>query len=215
VERLNAEIVEAAEPMSYRDEPPKWGVSHSIAYALAALNLDVVHRSTLRAMLPAGRIRGGVRDTAPAVSRKVSTRRVNRMDSGSRRLIDLGTATDFVPTPPKPKPKRTNVISEKFQDALLRFEREGWLSRGTEYVLVRDRRALFDWATSAVPTDDIEIPLELAIAQIDLDLQDAARMTTAAVEQRRRELIALKRLMEEDFGAGKGRVRLLPRSKPL
>jgi hypothetical protein len=83
---------------------------------------------------------------------------------------------------------------------------------------VRDRRSLLDWATSAVPGSEIEIDLNQAIDQIKADLDGADGLSAKAVEQRRRELLAIKRLMEQGFGmnwSGRGSVRLIPRSRVL
>jgi hypothetical protein len=167
------------------DEPDTWGVSHSVALMLAALDLDVVHRSTLRALLPAGRTRF------------------------------LGTSASYVRHVERGHGSSVNVISKKFQRALWIFEDAGWIVRGEEYVLIRNRRGLLDWAVKAEPPDWVRFPLEDAVRQVNRDLAAAQRLSPRAVEQRRRELLALKRLIDEDFGAGKGRVRLLPRSKPL
>lgn len=213
---LPARISEfGAEPTPGYDDAPWWGVSQTVALALAALDLDVVHRATLRALLPAGRTRKPRR--ASSKPGAASLRRVNGLDAGSKYLIERGMATGFAPIE-QIRNKSKNQMSEKFQRALKGFEDRGWLVRGEEYVLVRNRRALLDWATAAACPDWLVFPLGDAIDQINEDLKLARAMTPKALEQRRQELLAIKRLMEEGFGdnwSGRGSVRLVPKSRPL
>ncbi len=61
----------------------------------------------------------------------------------------------------------------------------------------------------------IFLELDAAVAKVQAEVAAAQERSPKWIEQRRGELIALKRLMEQDSGAGKGRVRLLPRSKVL
>jgi hypothetical protein len=179
----------------HSSDPPKWGVSQTIALALAALDLDVVHRSTLRAMLPTG--------ATPL--RKVRLGRVRGASTGR--------------TPGLLGPKRKNNMSDKFQRALSLFEGSGWVVRGEQYVLIRNRRALLNWAAASDPPDWLVLPLSSAIEAINRELTEDPEMNAKAVEQRRRELLALQRLMEEGFGSanwsGRSSVRFFPRSKTL
>lgn len=159
------------------------------AYALAVLGLPVVYRGTLRSLLPTGRARNiGVTGHLNSV----------RNDNGTGRV---------------------NVVSRKFQTALHDFEREGWITRGTEFVAVRDARALLDFALADLgDKPSILLAIELAAEAVRRDLNEATDRSAAYVEQRRRELIALKRLMEQGFGenwSGRGAVRYVPRSKVL
>lgn len=205
--------------MTQYKDPPKWGVSHTLALAMTALDLDVVHRSTLRALLPKGRVRPGhdrTGLTGRAAGRNV-IRRTQGLDAASRHLIELGLASD--PTTYTTRTDSSNTMSDAFQKALARFEREGWISRGTTFVLVRDRRALLDWATSSAPPEDFVLDLAGAIQRINDDLANDVSMTVKAQEQRRQELLAIKRLMEQHFGSrnwsGRGSVRFFPRSHTL
>lgn len=186
----------------------KWGVSHTIAIALVALDLPIVSRSTLRNLLPAGkRTHHGGRPTADP--RGVRIRGVGRTGRNTRRLIELGSEMTVEGG------QNINEITKRFQDALARMEASGWLSRGREYVLVADKRSLLDWAMSAELPSSIDLSLQESLNA--LLAQPEKPVTDRAAEQRRRELMALKRLMEEGLGSkwsGKGSVRFVPRSSP-
>lgn len=125
-------------------------------------------------------------------------------------MIEEGTRV------PRPERVHRNVVSEKFTYALQRFEERGWITRGSEFVLVRSKRSLLDWATSAEPPEEIAFQVSVAIELVESDL---SALSAAAVEQRRRELLALKRLMEEGFADSnwslRGRVRFVPKSNSL
>lgn len=183
-----------------RDDGPKWGASQTIALVLCLLDLDVVHRSTLRAFLPRGRVKR---------PKLLSTQVRGLAGSGRTRFAQY----------PESGGNKENVMSKKFQWALQRFHESGWITRGEEYVLVRDRRALMDWATASDIPDWVSLPLHQVVERINDDLRQQSCMTNKAVEQRRRELLAVQKLMTEGFGStnwsGTGAVRFIPRSRPL
>jgi hypothetical protein len=166
------------------------GTRRRVAFALAVMGLPIVHRNTIRAMLPPGMI----------------------VNYGlQQHLTRQAKATGVYGGGGK------NVTTKRFQTALWEFEREGWITRGEEFVLVNDRRMLLDYALDKItdPAPAHFVDITAAAARLRTEIEDARCRPSSWTEQRRRELIVIKRLMEEDFGSGKGRVRLLPRSKPL
>jgi hypothetical protein len=143
------------------------GVGRKVCYALAVLGLDVVQRSTVRSLLPPGTRRVG-----GSVARQ--TKRL----SGKAGL---------------PKTNRTTAA---FHEKLSQFEEWGWISRGHILIAVHDRGALLDHALQgqrSLPPRLLD--LDRAIARIRED-QAEAEPTDRLVEQRRRELQALMRLMQ-------------------
>lgn len=171
------------EPISVR----QFGPARRTAYALAALGLDVVNRATVRALLPPGRIR----PPSDAARRRNSVKR-KEGHTGS--------------------PKRHNVVSTRFYDALKFFERQGWVQRGAQYVLVKDRAMLLDYALDGVR----EVPkallrLDAAIEKITADLASSQDIPPAAIEQAHREIAAIRALMRSPVTgvnrSGRGAVR--------
>jgi hypothetical protein len=157
-----------------------WGRSQDIAFALFALRLDVVTRSTLRALLPAGTNRRIPRPDLP--SRSDDPRRIGSV-------------------------KRNN-ISTQFSRILQQFEENGWITRSETHVRVVHRSALGDWVRKAdAPVDRI-----LNLSETLVEIKNRLGFDE---EQRRRELLAVKRLMEIAPGVGQGSVRLLLRSSVL
>ncbi len=195
-------------------DEPKWGASHTLALALVALDLNVVHRATLRALLPAGRVQPGKLHDDRTGGRNV-IRRMNGLDGASRHLIELGARAD---ESMRVQADSSNAMSEIFKKALKRFEVNEWITRGSVYVLVRDKRSLLDWATSARQPESFTLDLIAATQRIKDDLEDLD-LTAKALEQRRKELLAIQRLMEQGYGSrnwsGRGSVRFLPRSRTL
>lgn len=169
---------------------PKFGASHVLALAMAMLDLRIVHRATLRALLP-----DGVR------SRHASTMEVKaeRIRRGER-------------------PEKTeNNTSTRFQYALYRFEKLDLITRGQDFVLVKNPRGLFDWAMSVEWPERVVINVGDAIAEIERSLRQD-QSPAGVVEQRRQELIRLQALMEQGMGdrwSGRGSVRFVPRSRTL
>lgn len=191
-------------------KPPSWGVTHTLSLALVALDLDVVSRATLRALLPTE-----PRRKRPNATRTgVQIRGINGMGQGARRVVELGLATDIVPERRLTRAPK-NKFSVNFQIALGRLEASGWISRGEKFILVRDRRGLLDWATSAELPEVIELSIQPAIDALLAD--EAKAWTEKLLLQRDQELRALKRLMEGGLGShwsGRGSVRFVPRSSP-
>ena len=165
------------------------GVRTRTAYALSVIGLPVVHRSTIRALLPPGRVR------------------------------DIGV-TGHLRAKERGGTGRKNVVSGKFQDALAAFERDGWIIRGREFIAVKCPGDLLDYAMEGVGSgEQILLSIDVALDRIKSDLVDEGQLARSYVDQRHRELLALKRLMEQGFGSanwsGRGSVRLLPRGGVL
>lgn len=143
------------------------GIGRKICYALAILGLDVVQRSTIRALLPPGtRAMGG------SIAQQTQ-----------RRKGKAGFA-------------KTNRVTAQFHQKLNQFEDWGWISKGHILIAVHDRQALLDHALQGqdnLPPRLLE--LDRAIAQIRED-QAAAEPDDRLIEQRHRELRALMRLMQ-------------------
>lgn len=163
-------------------DPDRVGPARRTAYALVALNLDVVSRATVRELLPSGTRR---RFNEGHVRRQ----RMNRTDPG----------------------KGANRVSEAFLKALRRFEEQGWLQRGQRYLLIRDKQALLDYALDGLRSMPRQLlRLDAAIARINDELKQA-ELTPAAVEQAQRERHAIMALMRSEIrGAswsGRGSVR--------
>lgn len=97
------------------------GLRRTVAFALAVLGTGTVQRSTLRALLG----RGETKLRGP-VSRQ-------RWHLGDRSGIGK------------------NKTTVAFGQALQEFERQGWVERTPESVIVLDRRALLRFARSAEP----------------------------------------------------------------
>jgi hypothetical protein len=137
------------------------------ACALAILNLNVVQRSTLRAMLP----RGETKRRGP-VSRE-------RWHLGER------------------KGAGKNKTSIAFGQALQEFERQGWVERTPEFVIVRDHQALLDYAFERQPAagrDSLNVKGAIAAARNDLrKVRDTADHDE--IEQRHDEIRALLYLL--------------------
>jgi hypothetical protein len=155
-------------PEAYDSEDPAVvGVGRKVAYALAVLGLDVVQRSTLRALLPPG-----VRKTGGVEAKQ------NRRLAGKTGL-----------------PKR-NRTTQTFQEKLRDFEKWGWISRGHVLIAVHDRGALLDHALhgrEAIPPRLLD--LDAALARLRAD-EGTAEPNDRLLEQRRREFRALMRLMQ-------------------
>lgn len=137
------------------------------AYALCLLDLDVVARSTIRALLGTGRVR-------------------RKHDVAYARDAARGQGAGH---------SGKNVNSQRFQDALRQFERSGWIRRGQEYLLIIDRTALFEFAVhelTLMPSKLLDLEGAVQAAQADLT---RPQITPSAIEQAHRELAALRRLM--------------------
>lgn len=163
------------------------GILRRVAFILGVFDLPIVHRSTVRALLPPGCL---------------------------KRIGDVGHATRMGRGA---SPTKKNLVTKGFQDALREFEEFGWITRGSEFVKIHDHGALLDYAFRDLSgrTPDVFPSLQGAVLAIEAELQQSHSRNAAWVEQRRRELLRLKRLMESGFGScnwsGRGSVRLLPR----
>ncbi|WP_097982802.1 hypothetical protein [Streptomyces sp. f150] len=143
------------------------GVGRRVCYALATLRLDVVQRSTIRALLPPGE-----RKMGGAVAQQTK-----------RQKGKAGFA-------------KTNKVSARFQERLNQFEDWGWISKGHLLIAVHDRGALLDHALQGqkeLPPRLLD--LDRALAKIRED-QAASEPDDRLIEQRHRELRALMRLMQ-------------------
>jgi hypothetical protein len=120
-----------------------------------------------------------------------------------------------------PEGQRPGQVQMAFRRALRRFDQYGWIVRGEHVVTVVNRPALLDWVKQGVDFDPARaaalLRVHVATKDIErllLDKSEPARET----ELRRRELLALKRLMEQAPGAtptGRGSVRLVPRGQVI
>lgn len=170
------------------------GVSIRTAYGLAVIGLPVVHRGTVRAMLPAGQLRD-----YPLQQHLTRESKMN----------------------PHGRSGRINVVSKNFQKALSDFDRDGWISRGEEFVLIRQPRMLLDFVGNWAQFDQLSFLLDIrsAVAQVRQDMDIAQAKPGKWVEQRRQELIALARLMDAPVTgqnrSGKGAVRLIPKGRVI
>ncbi|WP_327222996.1 hypothetical protein OG229_02310 [Streptomyces platensis] len=143
------------------------GVGRKTAYALAVLGLDVVQRSTIRALLPVGTQQVGA-------SRGQQAQRMK----GKTGLV------------------KKNRTSKLFQQKLNQFEDWGWISKGHILIALHDRGALLDHALQGqrrLPSRLLD--LERAIAKIRED-QATAEPDDRLIEQRHKELLALMSLMQ-------------------
>lgn len=103
------------------------GVRRTVAFALAALGMEIVQRSTLRALLAKG-------ERKPRGTCNGQRRRHDRRISGTK-----------------------NKTSAAFGQALNEFERRGWIYRTPELVIVRDRGALLRLALRGRPAAPREL----------------------------------------------------------
>lgn len=159
------------------------GVPRLTAYAISLMDLEVVGRATVRAMLGPGRVR-------------------RKSDVAYWRDVGRGAASGR---------SGKNHTSVQFQGALKVFEDSGWIRRGERYVLVLDHRALLDYAVhelDCMPSKLLD--LEAAVEAVHAVLEQP-QMTDEAIEQAHREIAALRRLMRAPFGgagrSGRGSVR--------
>ncbi|MET7890627.1 hypothetical protein [Streptomyces mirabilis] len=120
------------------------GLRRTAAFALGALGMEAVRRSTLRALLPKGetKLRGPV----------------------ARQRWHLGDRNGL----------GKNKTSMAFGQALHEFEERGWVQRTPEAVIVHDRRALLGYAQEQQPavTPDL-LNIKGAITAIRNDLRRA------------------------------------------
>ena len=171
------------------------GTQRRVAYALAIYPEVFVRRATIRAMLPPGQM----------VRRGLSGH-LNRMDK-------FGHGSNL------------NKQTEKFQRALYVFNRNGWIDRGTEFVKVKDRDALWECAVENIPIERrmpaqfLSLEQAVDVARTELwQVEQEAVPSVELVEARRQELIVLQTLMTDIKGnnwSGKGSVRFVPKGKVL
>ncbi|MFF9861123.1 hypothetical protein [Streptomyces tendae] len=143
------------------------------AYALAVLGLDVVHRSTIRALLPRGetKLRG-----------PVARERWHLGDD-----IGLGK----------------NKTSIKFGHVLQEFEGHGWVRRTPELVYVHDPRALRSCSLDAEPAvRPTDLAVKNALRAVRNDFQRVRTTATRdQIEQHHDEIRALLHLLHTPTGA--------------
>jgi hypothetical protein len=158
---------DGAPPNAYDSEAALVGVGRKVAYALAALGLDVVQRGTVRALLPSGTIKscGSVKQQTHRIQGKTGVTKRNR-------------------------------TSSLFQMKLREYEDWGWITRGHLLIAVHDRGALLDHAMHGMKELPPRLlDLDRAIAKIRED-QAAAEPDDRLIEQRHKELKAIMRLMQ-------------------
>ncbi|MFF2511669.1 hypothetical protein [Streptomyces sp. NPDC058086] len=154
------------------------GIRRTAAFALGALGLEAVRRSTLRALLPKGetKLRGPV----------------------ARERWHLGDRNGL----------GKNKTSVAFGQVLHQFETQGWVERTPEVVIVRDRQALLSFAMEQQPavTPDA-LNIKGAITAIRNDLRRARDTADPEqLEQRHDEIRALLYLLHAPaVGSGAGR----------
>jgi len=164
------------------------GLERTIAFALGALGMDAVQRSTIRALLP----KGERKQRGPATHQ--------------RRLHGERVSTS--------KNKTTKAFGQALQD----LERMGWIKRTPELVLVRNRAALLRHALRDRPAAPQQLlNLRGALDAIRADMRPSDVSSSAAlVEQRRREIRAVMALMQAPPGGdGTGSVRIVHKSQIL
>lgn len=163
-ERCNVDVPD------YDDQWMPSGVLTGLtAYALAVFPLDVVRRSTVRAMLPRG-----VRAVRPAA--------LARREAGESR-VSLSNA-------------KRNRVSDAFTASLAAFRREEWIRTTETAVLIVARHPLNSTAGRRLrERPDLIVSLRQAIAVLAESLGPAT--TVEGQAQRERELAALRRLMQE------------------
>lgn len=178
--------------------PTSISVGRKIAYALAVIGIDVVQRSTIRALLPAGDHK------LSGVEHVVRAQRLGK------------------------QPKKPNVITQAFQGHLKDYERRGWITRGHVLIAMHDRGALLDYALrreEMVPQQLLDIENAVAVLREAAAQSTAEREAGAPVsvdllvEQRRRELKALMWLMQAPVTgvnrSGTKSVRFVNRSRTI
>ena len=162
-------------------------IARAVAYALVALELDVIQRSTVRALLPAGTTR---RNGAG----KAATRRAKGMTGGS-----------------------ANTVSEAFSKRLRIFEGKGWIVREGPLLRVIDRAALLRYVQrgyAETPLPLLAVAEAMREAQREEERQRRAAVAEL-VEQRRLELLRLARLMHGPGGAQRRPVRIVNKTSAL
>ncbi len=167
------------------------GIARRTAYALSVFPLDIVHRQTIRMMLPPGGIR-------------YKRSEANWLKIG---LGDLNAK------------KSLNKASANFGAALKKFSDEGWIDRGREFLRIRERGDLLDYAVrDLAEMPDHFIELDRAIALLEQETTGSAPAPQSA-EQRRRELLAIQQLMKAQVQgvhwSGRGSIRFVPKGRAL
>lgn len=122
-----------------------------------------------------------------------------------------------------------NTITGQVNRALKRFEKNQWIRREGPFIHILNRDGLKSWIDQGVDLTDERAAKMLAVAeavaQINTDLDTGAAVSgwDAALarrhaEVRRRELLALQRLMQSAPGSapsGRGTVRLVHKASTL
>lgn len=165
------------------------GTGRRAAYALAVFPLDVVHRKTIRAMLPRGRRKH---------PRETSNWTQFRRGEGRH---------------------TSNAVSEEYQYALKRFAEAGWIDQGQTFLRIRDRGALLDYALDRLEeVPEYFIETDRVIELLEQELK-RPKDEIPAWQQRERELLAIRELMKSAVQgvhwSGRGSVRFIPKGKAL
>jgi hypothetical protein len=106
-------------------------------------------------------------------------------------------------------------ISAAFRRALRKFEHFGWINREGALIHVQDREAMCAWVALGVDVTDERAATLLAVREAVRQINDAEAVHQHA-EVRRRELIALQRLMQAiPAGTARPGVRIVPRGRAL
>lgn len=163
-----------------RDEE-RIGIGRTLAYAMGIWPTDIVSRLTLRALLPPGKVKWkGALSHARWMAGETNTS------------------------------KTRNVTSERFKAQLEKYEREGLILRGTEFVRVLDHRELFDRALAGIdnPRHRKFLAIDEAAEKIEAQIRDEDRSKVADI--RKAELAFVRSLMiPGDYAGRDGRRRLV------
>lgn len=171
------------------------GTGRRTAYALAIFPLDIVHRSTIRALLPIGRMSEGTQQSRNKMARTGKSGR-----------------------------GRINIESDKYRQTIRTLDRLGYIDRGREFLRIKDRGALLDHALMDLPrsttrVEFVRIAEAVEIVKREVREAEQAELLPGLIEQRRRELVALQGLMRATPGgdnwSGAGSVRFVPRGRAL
>lgn len=179
---------------------PEVSILANVAYALGVLQLDIVHRATIRAMLP--------------------EKGIQRPKTASGRLArsEAGHSQGY------------NRTSKLFSDALFKLERDGLIDRGEKLVRVVKRQALLDraleiWEENAANGEnDSEPSLRLAnaVAALNREIADSRIELegTKLLDLRRAELARMHVLLAAapvpgNSHSGRGTVRHFPKGQVI
>ena len=143
------------------------GPGRQTTYALAIWPADIVSRDTLRALLPTG----------------YSKRQSKEKRQEIRRRGGI--------------PGTANRVTETFARTLKKLEQDNLIKRGTEFVLIVDRRGLIDRAADGIPPNFLvhEKFLHIRKAAAIVEREILAETRERVRQQRESELAAIRTMM--------------------